>query len=258
MKGETRRLEILTILGNTPAMSVRGLAKTIGVSEMTIRRDLDELSSKDYITMIQGVAILNNNNDGTSIIKDYSLGAERQLMAKEKSRIGKLAASLIEPNDTILIDTGTTTEQILNHIPGSCPLTFITYNLNTLLAIKDREQTDIYCGGGFLHRNTQMFESQESCDLISRLCITKFFVSAAGISSKGAISCVEQHELPTKQAGIKNSLVRILMADSTKFGKIRPCMFSKIENMDIIVTDSGIGSSWLDFFKSCGIKYMLA
>ena len=75
--------------------------------------------------------------------------------------------------------------------------------MNTLCAIRDRENCDIYLGGGFYHRNTQMFECQEAIGLIDRIAINKFFVSAAGISSKGTVSCIEQHELPTKHAGIK-------------------------------------------------------
>ena len=246
MQKNTRQMQIMTLLGGVPAMSIRNLAEALDVSEMTIRRDVNELEVKDYITLIQGVAILNKNTDGTAIAKDYSLGSERLSMQDEKERIGRMAASLLEPDDTLLVDTGTTTEQLLKYIPSGIPLTIMSYNLNILMAIKERENTDIYFGGGFYHRNTQMFECQETTSLIGRMGISKFFTSAAGISARGAVSCIEQYELPAKQSGIKNAATRILMADSSKFGKIR------------VITDRGIDQSWLDLFQKYNIKCMLA
>ena len=258
MQKSTRQMQIMNLLEGVPALSVRDLADSLKVSEMTIRRDLNDLVLKDYITLIQGVAILNKNTDGTSFAKDYTLTLERQNMRAEKERIGRLAATLLEPEDTILIDTGTTTEQLLQHLPNGIPLTIMGYNFNTLMAIHDRENTDIYFGGGYYHHNTQMFESQETISLIGRLCINKFFVSAAGISDKGAVSCIEQHELSTKQSGLKNAIMRILLADSSKFGKIRPCMFAKLEDFDIVITDRGIDPAWLDRLQRSNIKCLLA
>lgn len=258
MQKNDRQIQILNLLGSVPALAIHDLSITLKVSEMTIRRDLSKLAAKGYITLIQGVAILNKNSDGTSFAKKYSVTTERQNMQAEKERIGRLAATLIEPEDAILIDTGTSTEQVLNYIPNGMPLTIMGYNLNTLIAIKDRENTNIYFGGGYYHHNTQMFESQETTALIGRLCINKFFASAAGISDKGAVSCIEQHELPTKQSGLRSSATRILLADSSKFGKIRPCMFATLHDFDVIVTDHGIDPVWIERFQQSNIKYLLA
>ena len=125
MQKSTRQMQIMNLLEGVPALSVRDLADSLKVSEMTIRRDLNDLVLKDYITLIQGVAILNKNTDGTSFAKDYTLTLERQNMRAEKERIGRLAATLLEPEDTILIDTGTTTEQLLQHLPNGIPLTIM-------------------------------------------------------------------------------------------------------------------------------------
>lgn len=230
----------------------------MNASEMTVRRDLSELHAKDYVSIIQGVAILNKNKDGSAIIKEYSLTVERRAMRDAKRRIGVLACTLLEPNDSILVDTGTTTEQLFEHLPDDMPLTIMCYNMNILLACKDREKTNLIFAGGFYHRNTQMFESPEGADLISRICVNKFFCSAAGISQKGAVTCIEQHELPAKQSGLKAATTRILLADSTKFGKIRPCMFASLNDFDVIITDSDIAPEWLNLFSESGIKWMLA
>ncbi|MBR3020323.1 MAG: DeoR/GlpR transcriptional regulator [Clostridia bacterium] len=258
VKKQERLNNILSILKTVPGISIHHLAGMLSVSEMTIRRDVNELAAKEYVNLIQGVAILNKNKDGSAIAKEYSLSEEREIMKDAKSRIGALACTLIEDNDSILVDTGTTTEQIFTHLPANLALTIVCFNMNTLSACINREKTDIIFAGGFYHRNTQMFESVEGASLISRICINKYFCSAAGISQKGAVSCIEQHEILTKQRGLKAAHMRILLADSSKFGKIRPCMFASLSSFDVIITDTGISPEWLKLFDDMGKKYMLA
>lgn len=257
-KKQARKNDILCILKNAPGMSIRSLAERMDVSEMTVRRDLRELSNEDYVSIIHGVAILNKNEDGSTIVKDYSLAAERRVMQDAKQRIGAMAATLLEVNDSILVDTGTTTEQIFAHLAPGLPLTITCYNMNSLQACKDRENTALIFAGGFYHRNTQMFESPEGAQLISRICINKYFASAAGIGQRGAVSCIEQHELPSKQSALKAAATRILMVDSTKFGKIRPCMFATLDDFDMVITDRDIAPEWIQLFADKGIKWMLA
>ena len=95
-----------------------------------------------------------------------------------------------------------------------------------------------------------MFESPEGADLISRICVNKFSAPPPG-SVKGAV-CIEQHELPAKQSGLQAATTRILLADSTKFGKIRPCMFASLNDFDVIITDSDIAPEWLNLFFRVG------
>ena len=89
MKNKPERISsILSILANRVGESISVLASEIGVSDMTIRRDLHELSAQGYTTVINGVAILNDNQDGSKIKKDYFIHDERQSMASSKEAIG--------------------------------------------------------------------------------------------------------------------------------------------------------------------------
>ena len=252
-KREERENQILSILSEKNGVPIRKLSKMLEVSEMTIRRDLAELQSKDYISVIQGVAIMNRNQDGSSIQKIYTLESERELMKEKKRLIGLAAAAMIDENDTIIIDTGTTTELLAQNLPHF-PVTIVCYNLNTLSFIKDHNFNSLIFAGGYYHENTQMFESPESVALISRTCANKFFCSAAGISSKGAVTCIVQYEIATKQAAIRSALTKILLIDSSKFGKIRPSLFANISDFDTIITDSEIPRNWIDFLESSGIS----
>lgn len=252
-----RQDDIIKELELHQGMAVHSLAEKFNVTEMTIRRDLRDLATKDYIRIINGVALLNKNTDGTSIIKPYTLLNERNVMADAKNRIGQKAASLIEPSDTIIIDTGTTTETIVPFLPNDPSLNIICHNTNILFALVNRGFSHIIFPGGFYHRNTEFFESPEAVSLISRSCASKYFCSAAGISPNGHVTCIEQYEINTKQANLKSSVKSYLLCDSSKFGKIRPALFANINEFDAIITDSGIDSFWLDYFHTCDMEYYI-
>lgn len=253
LKKDNRINQILSILSEKNGASIHMLAGTLGVSEMTIRRDLLELQSKDYLSVVQGVAIVSRNQDGSSIQKDYTLESERVLMQDNKSQIGLTAAAMIEPNDTIIIDTGTTTEWLAKNLPPF-PVTIVCYNLNILSCAQQHNFTNLIFAGGYYHENTQMFECPESVALISRICANKFFCSAAGISSKGSVTCIDQYEIAAKQAALRSALTKILLLDSSKLGKIRPSLFANVSDFDTIVTDSGISQDWISYFGGFGVK----
>lgn len=258
MSAKSNRQEvIISKLGNKQGMTIHELAVACRVSEMTIRRDLRDLSDKGYLEIIKGVAFLKRNSDGTSIVKSYSLPIERNVMSEAKRRIGLKAASLIEPSDTIIIDTGTTTECILNYLPNDSNLTFICHNTNILTGLIAKGFTQLIFPGGFYHNNTEFFESPESVSLISRSCASKYFCSAAGIGPSGQVTCIEQYEINTKQACLKSALKSYLMCDSSKFGKIRPALFATINDFDAVITDSGISNIWIDFFDKHDIEYYI-
>ena len=206
---------------------------------------------------INGVAILNDNQDGSKIKKDYFIHDERQSMSGSKEAIGLEACKLIEPNDIVLIDTGSTTECMLKHLNLDFPITVVGYTLNTMVACQNRSNISLICGGGFYHRNTELFDSPEGVALISRLNINKCFMAAAGVTSKGNLSCIEPYEFMYKKAAINSSSTRILLVDSSKFGKMRPCMFSNLSDFDIVITDGDIGGNWIRLFEQSNLKYII-
>ena len=250
-----RQDNIIKELEQRQGMTVHSLAAKFDVTEMTIRRDLRDLVSKDYIKIIDGVALLNKNTDGTPIIKPYTLKDERNVMSDAKQRIGRKAASLVELSDTIILDTGTTTETIIPFLPNDSSLSILCHNTNILVDLVSRGYRHIIFPGGFYHKNTEFFESPESVSLISRSCASKYFCSAAGVSPNGHVTCIEQYEINTKQASLKSAVKSYLLCDSSKFGKIRPALFANINDFDAIITDSGIDSFWLNYFDSCDIEY---
>ena len=251
-KREKRLNEIISILKDKNGSSIKELASSLDVSEMTIRRDLNTLKLENVITLVHGAAIYNSDNKLKD--KNYDLFSEKDKQANEKYNIGKKAISLLEPNDVIIIDTGTTTEYIARLIPDDLPLTIICYTTNVLVEIYKKPLINIIFAGGFYHRNSQMFESPESIELIKRTCANKVFTSASGISKELGITCVNHYEIETKCTAIKSAFEKILLVDSTKFDKIGPAYFANISDFDVVITDSGIEKKWINYINGLDIQ----
>lgn len=238
--------QLISLLQAQNGAAIKELAAQFNVSEMTIRRDLQELEAKNIVSLIHGAAIFNS--------RPYDVAAAKDKQANEKSLIGQQAISLLEPNDVIIIDTGTTTEYVAKFLPDDIPLTVICYTTNVLVEIYQKPNVKIYFAGGYYHRKSQMFESHEGIELIGRICATKAFVSAAGISLKLGVSCMNQYEVATKHAIMKSALEKILLVDSCKFNQISPAYFADLVDFDTIITDTNISLEWIELLEEQEIK----
>ena len=253
---KNRRLkEIVEILKRKSAVSIKDLRRRLDVSEMTVRRDLNVLEEDNIVELIPGGAIFRTLDD----IEEgkYNITHEETVRTREKVKIGQRAASIIEPNDTVILDVGSTVEYVAKFIPREFPVTVICSTLNILVEIYRKKNCSPIFTGGYFHDNTLMFESPEGIRLINRTRTDKGFVSAAGIHETLGVTCANPYEVETKQAAIGSSKTKILTADSTKFGKTKISYFAELDEFDVIITDSGISDEYRDIIVSLGIDLII-
>jgi len=167
MKGKNYRTNyILNRLSVDGFANIKDLSKKLEVSEMTIRRDLRELSIDNVVTLIPGGAVLKRNSPIEKDEEKYLIQTAESLMLEEKIKISRKAASLVDPNDVIIIDTGSTTENLPKFIPENIPLTIICYTLNILFNVYENKNWKLIFPGGYFHDDTLMFERPEGIDMI--------------------------------------------------------------------------------------------
>lgn len=256
--------QLISVVKERNGISVRELANIFHVSEMTIRRDLQVLESNNIVSNVYGATIYNPANqlkslnhlsdDGSGFDSSYVLKDAKGSQNLEKDRIGKYAAGIIAENDIVIIDTGSTTERLAEHISRSLSATIMCFNLNIVSRLSEHENVSLILGGGYFHPNTQMFESAQGISLVETIRATKAFVSAAGVHKELGITCANNYESPTKRAILQASAERILLIDSSKFGSIRSSFFANITDFHKIITDTKISSEWIDYIKSVGIE----
>lgn len=252
-KKEARRVKMLNILKETPDISFDGLANLLNVSEMTIRRDTSYLKEQGFLDDFSRVI---NQEKGKKTI-EYIFSNEKILNFEKKEKIAKYAISLIEEQDIIILDSGTTTSLAAAYLPSNIKLTILCYNFQILSHIYDKENLTVIFAGGHLHRKCQIFECSESVKLINRTRANKLFLSVSGIHQSLGLTCSNEYEVKTKEAAMNSSLERILLADSSKFGRVRPGYFAKIDELDMIISDKDLSQEWKDYIRMKKISLIL-
>lgn len=256
---KSERLDaIMQTLTLSKASSVRELSRQLKVSHMTVRRDLAALEEREEVKVLHGSVILHPRSSARDDTSYYSLIAAGGKRQEAKRRIGQLAASLIEPEDTLIIDCGSTTEYLARCLPESIHYTALCYALNIISeTVKRRNCTSMFSGGVF-HENTLMFESPEGLEMISRFRATRAFISASGVSTRFGVTCMNSYERQTKKRMIQSSARRILLVDSSKFGVIRADYFADLADFNEIVTDAGVPEEYVRAIENLGITLRIA
>lgn len=255
-KQNQRAVEIVSLLKDGQFLSIQELAARLRVSSMTIRRDLEKLQENRIIKQVPGGAII---NDASTVDKNssYSLLSESCLNRNAKIQIGRKAAELVCPHDSIIIDSGTTTEFLAKFLPDNIELTVLCYTLNVLFSILEKKQCKKVLAGGHYHENTMLFDSPEGIQQIRQFRANKAFIGATGFSSQLGITCSNEGEPIIKQTALESSQEKILMIDSSKFDFVRPYYFAEPEAFDIIITDTGIPDAYRKYLEDLDVNLIL-
>jgi len=256
-KKEERVHQIVQTLKRRKGATIKELATLFDVSDMTIRRDMEVLKSQGIILDIHGAAVYNPQSSFHLEDDGYSLEQATTARVKEKDSIGAYAASLIEDDECVIIDNGSTTEYLASHIDNNVKATIFSCNLNILNKLSNKPNLMLILGGGYFHPDTAMFESPESLTLIRRTRATKVFVSAAGVHETLGVTCASSYEQETKQAILESAAERILVTDSSKFGVVTTCFIAELEEFHKVITDQDLTEEWQKRIKDLGIELVM-
>ncbi len=249
---EARHERLLDLLRKNRVLTIRQLAENLQVSEMTIRRDVAQLEQANKVMSFYGGVSL-NANEAQQTPSSYKIDTELIQRTDQKKRIAQKAVSLIESHDVILIDTGSTTGFIIDYIPDDRDYTIYCYALNIINSACAKESLKVVACGGYFHKNTRMFESEEGTSLIKKTKINKAFMAARGVTDTVGITTAEPYEISIKRAALSVSEQKILLVDSSKFGKAWYAKYADLKEMDIIITDSDIKEEHKRMIENSGI-----
>ena len=245
----------LELIEKSHFLSIKQLAEELGVSQMTIRRDLSKLEKMDSVRIVYGGVTPAN----TSPIDDlnYSLESEQNKNIELKRAITQRAIQFLEPNDVIFLDSGTTIQMMAEQIPANVPYTIITPSFNTLEIITKLPECTVISTGGIYSKKSRVFYDLESVNSIKKYRANKAFIGATGYELELGLTCAYLEDAPIKQEMIRSSKFRILLIDSTKFGKVSTCMFTKINDFSAVVTDKGITDEYATQIRERGVDLIV-
>lgn len=238
-------------------VSVKELSQLLMSSEMTVRRYLIELEGKQLIKRVHGGAIpitsikYNDKNQ-------YYMGKEITKNVNLKSAIGFAAASLISENETIGLDIGTTVPFIAKYIPNDMVLNAVCVTFESMFELYYKPNVNLILSGGYLDRDSDVFQGAESLSLLNKIRTDKVFISASGIDSNLGITCYHTFHVEIKKLLMKSSKQIILVADSSKFGLVSPSYFGNLSDIDVLITDENISDKYVRICNDLGIKLIIA
>ncbi|MEO5998393.1 MAG: transcriptional repressor AgaR [Chitinophagaceae bacterium] len=247
-----RRVLILQKLGLEGQVDVNALSKELDVSEVTIRNDLTKLEEKKMLIRARGGAI---KLDGVG--KDFHLADKNKQHYEEKKRIGEAAAALIEDNDTIILDSGTTTIEIAKHLSKVKHLTIITNALNVANEVAEFENTNVIIPGGFLRKNSLSLIGAAASENFKNYFCDKLFLAVDGFSTIHGLSTPNVDEAHLNRIMIEIAKKVIVVADSSKFLRRSLAYIAPVSKVDTVVTDSGILPEDQKKLENAGIEVII-
>ena len=247
-----RRTQIIDILNAEGQLNVTSLSTQLNVSEVTIRHDLTWLEKKNMLIRARGGAI-----KAERVGAEVPLTEKNKLHYQEKLRIGKAAAALIEDGDTIILDSGTTTLEINNHLSDTVSLTVITNALNIANRLAEHEQVNVIVPGGFLRKNSLSLVGATAEESFRNYFCDKLFLAVDGFSSTHGLSTPNVEEAHLNRIMITNARQVIVVTDSSKFHKRSFAFIAPISAVHIVITDSGIPDSDKKRLETAGIKVII-
>ncbi len=238
---EERRQAILDLVQVQGRVSVSDLSARFGVSDVTIRADLQALADQGALLRTHGGAIPIGAG-----LHELSLTKRRQQQVMEKARIAAAAAELVGHGEAIFLDSSSTTLAMVEHIKDRRDLTVVTNSLVVAQDLLGLPNLSVVMPGGTLHHDTASLIDASGLALLSRYRIVRGFFGAHGLTLEDGLTDVSEPEAALKRPLVKMCRQVVILLDGTKWGRAGIASFAEVREIDVVVTDQGAPSSMVE------------
>lgn len=245
-----RRNAIKRMLAESGVISVAVLSQSLGVSETTIRRDLDYLENVNILKKIHGGAIA--HDEGAEPL--YKERKNTRIL--EKEQIAKVASSLIHHGDTILLDSGTTTATMIDFLQDKKGMTVVTNSINIAYQLQNNADIQVVMIGGFLRHRTGSVIGSIAVDVLRSIFVDKLFLSCSGICPDGGVTVSNMVSLELRKQMMACAKETVVLADHTKIGQRFLARVAHIHEINYLVTDEGATTEQKEAFEKHGVKVL--
>jgi DeoR/GlpR family transcriptional regulator of sugar metabolism len=247
-----RRHVILERVADEQTIHVGALARELGVSEMTIRRDIRRLERDGFLRQTYGGATAHLTR-----ALDVAFNARALQHPREKRLIAVRAASLIDGARTIFFGVGTTIEQFARYFHARPELTVVTASLPTASLLGTRAVRTVAVGGDIV-RDDLTATGPIAVATLERYHFDVAVIGAAGVSARWGITELSDDEADVQRAAIRRSERVIVLADGSKLGRTHGAVVAPAAAVETLVTDPNAPTDELDAIRECGVRVVLA
>jgi len=230
-----RRVRIVELLQERRAVRVSLLSDDLGVSEMTIRRDLERLEKEGLLSRMHGGAILKRR-----MIEEPLYVNNVRTHSEEKRRIAQAAAAMIKPGETVFLSSGTTATQVLSHVDPQIKARIVTHNLGAVSSAQGTSLDVVLLGGSYRPRSNTL-QGALPIEIAGHFHASRFILGADALSLDEGITTPS-----IGLAGVERAMMRqtrgevVVLADSSKFGVVGDVVICTLDKVDVVIVDDGV------------------
>ena len=251
---------ILSYLEKNRKATTNELSEMLGVSATTIRTDLNQMDKEHLLTKTHGGALYLDHDEGRKDLTSKAyLFNERALENRdEKEMIAKEAAKLVQDHMCIFLDASSTSYTLGLHLTGFTELTVITNGIDLALAMKDIPGVTVIMTGGIVTSASSSIEGLLGADLLKKLHTDIAFVSARGFSMENGLTDFSIYEADLKRLCVSSSSRTVALIDHTKFDTNSISSYASIDDINLLITDSGLSKRLRESYEKAGVNLLVA
>jgi len=234
-------------------VEVASLAEELSVTTETVRRDLTTLERHALLRRVHGGAIPIER-----LGFEPALAARDSVLTAEKERIARLALAELPDEGSILLDAGTTTARLANALPADRELVVLTNGLPIAMSLSVRPNITVLMVGGKVRGRTQATVDAWALQALADTFVDVAFIGTNGISPERGLTTPDTTESAVKRAMIRAARRSVVLADHTKVGQDHLSRFAELDEIDTLITDSGLDGQVADELRSRELKVLLA
>ncbi|MBA6440675.1 DeoR/GlpR family DNA-binding transcription regulator [Streptomyces sp. GMR22] len=253
MLAAERHRRIVAEIARLNFITTDHLTTLLGVSHETIRRDLALLERRGELSRVHGGATSRQAPVG----EEASFNERSGTLAAEKEAIGRAAAALIEPNQTIVIDVGTTALEVARALPADHVGVVATPSLLVATEVSTRPRVEVLVSGGRLRPGDLACSNAQAVEFFGNLRADAVFLGSGGIAPYG-LTDFHLDEVATKRAMLDNASHRYVLADSSKFGRMAAHRVCELNGFDTLITDKPCPAELRTALSRAGGSVMVA
>jgi len=244
---EERRHQIIELLSEKEKITVNELKKHFSVSEVTIRKDLNNLEKQNLLTRTHGGAIINE-----SVIDVPTIYKRKVINKKIKAEIGKKAVDYVKSGQTIMLDSGTTTFEVSKNL-NKKDLLVISNSLEICNNLIQTNGVNVIIAGGRIDKENLSIHGKSAENLIKKYNADIFFMGLSALSLEKGLTTSEERTANIKRLMMDSAKKVILVSDSSKFGKVSFSSICDFDAIDLIITDNNIETEYIEAFNKAGV-----
>ncbi|MDU0205546.1 MULTISPECIES: DeoR/GlpR family DNA-binding transcription regulator [Paenibacillus] len=252
MLAAERKFRIVEYVKIHRVATIAELAQEFNVHEATIRRDLEEIEQKGLAKRTHGGVTIDQwtNNEPSfneRVVQQFD----------QKDRIGKMAASMVEDGEHIIIDSGTTTLHIAKNLVQRSNITVVTNDMNIATELRDAPGIKVIVTGGDLYPSSYMLNGMFTDHVLGSLHVQKAFIGIPVIHPKYGLMHPEAQLVPTKKGMINAAEKIIVVADDSKIGKVSLHTVAPCTSINTLITGSNVSENVVRQFRDSGMDVIM-